>query len=455
MLNCGANVCDNDSMSIFKDCPNNELLELLKTKKRARIFVHLLKYLEHKNHVLHYSLCESNSLIEKYKRRNRILCDKIDHLKKRIQSSKRIENEDDFLFKGQECLSHACLFVHTSLKVFNSCLWYLDSGCSCHMTGDKLLFKSLNEKVGDYVTFGDRSHAQVLGKETIEVLGLPLLKDVLYIKRLKANLLSITQICDENFLVQFSKKGCVIINEVGIQVLEGYRTTDNCYGVVPTPNISCTNARVDVLELWHQRFGHANFKKVAKVSKLEAIVGLPKFGKVEKTICGTCQMGKQTKENHQKVNVISKSHCLELLHVDLMGPTRIESLGGKLYIMVIVDDFSRYTWVEFLREKLEACEKMENLCKKLQKKKGVSIVKIRSDHGKEFENARFESFCEKNGIKKEFSAPKTPQQNGVVERKNWVIEEMARVMLLNKQIPQKNWGEAVNTSCHIGNRIVF
>ena len=75
------------------------------------------------------------------------------------------------------------------------------------------------------------------------------------------------------------------------------------------------------------------------------------------------------------------------------------------------------------------------MCKRLQKKKGAPIVKIRSDHGKEFENARFESFCEKSGIKKEFSTPKTPQQNGVVERKNRVIQEIARVMLLNKQIP--------------------
>ena len=98
---------------------------------------------------------------------------------------------------------------------------------------------------------------------------------------------------------------------------------------------------------------------------------------------------------------------------------------------------------------------MEILCKKLQNKKRAPIVKIRSDHGKEFENARFESFCAKNEIKREFSAPTTPQQNGVVERKNQVIQEMARVMLLNKQRPQKFWGEAVNTSCYIGNRIFF
>ena len=84
------------------------------------------------------------------------------------------------------------------------------------MTGDKSLFKSLKEKVGDYVTFGDGSHDQVLGKGTVEILGLPMLKDVLYIKGLKANLLSITQICDEDFIVQFSKKGCIIIDEEGI-----------------------------------------------------------------------------------------------------------------------------------------------------------------------------------------------------------------------------------------------
>ena len=121
--------------------------------------------------------------------------------------------------------------------------------------------------------------------------------------------------------------------------------------------------------------------------------------------------------------------------MDLMGPTRTESMGGKRYIMVVVDDFSRYSWVEFLREKSEACDKMERQCKRLQNEKGVPIVKVRSDHGKEFENAKFKAFCNEHGIKKEFSAPKTPQQNGVVERKNQVIQEMARVMLLNKNIP--------------------
>ena len=104
---------------------------------------------------------------------------------------------------------------------FNLCLWYLDSSYSHHMTEDKSLFKSLKKKVVDYVTFGDGSHTQVLGKGTVKIPVLLLLKDVLYIKGLKANLLSITQICDEDFLVQFSKKECIIIDEEGIQVLGG------------------------------------------------------------------------------------------------------------------------------------------------------------------------------------------------------------------------------------------
>ena len=118
-------------------------------------------------------------------------------------------------------------------------------------------------------------------------------------------MLSITQISDEDFLVQFSKKGCLILSEEGVQVLNGLKTTDNCYGVVPKPNVSCQSARVNLLELWHQRFGHANYKQVAKVSKLEAVIGLPKFGKIEKNVCGPCQLGKQTKSTHPKVNVVA------------------------------------------------------------------------------------------------------------------------------------------------------
>ena len=116
--------------------------------------------------------------------------------------------------------------------------------------------------------------------------------------------------------------------------------------------------------------------------------------------------------------------------MDLMGPTRIEFLGGKRYIMVMVDDFTRYTWVILLRSKLDAPEHIEALCTRLQNEKNLKIDRIHSDHGKEFENS-YRNLCTRSSISQEFSAPITPQQNGVVERKNRVIQEMARAMLHN------------------------
>ena len=109
-----------------------------------------------------------------------------------------------------------------------------------------------------------------------------------------------------------------------------------------------------------------------------------------------------------------------------------------------MDDFTRYTWVVLLKDKAKASEKMIHLCKKLQVEKDAMIARIRSDHGKEFENIKLATFYNDQGTHQEFSSPKIPQQNGIVERKNRVVQEMACVMLHNKKLPKSFWGEAVN-----------
>ena len=122
--------------------------------------------------------------------------------------------------------------------------------------------------------------------------------------------------------------------------------------------------------------GHASYKQLEKISKCDVVIGLPKFEKIEKCICGPCQMSKQVKSKHPSVTEVQTSRPLELLHIDLLGPTRVQSLGGKRYILVVMDDFTRYTWVMLLRDKTEATEKMIHLCKKLQVKKGTMIARI-------------------------------------------------------------------------------
>jgi hypothetical protein len=121
--------------------------------------------------------------------------------------------------------------------------------------------------------------------------------------------------------------------------------------------------------------------------------------------------------------------------------------------LVVVDDFSRYTWVILLWEKSDALDVAQQLFKKIQIEQNCPIMRIRSDHGREFKNTKFEEFCLSYGIQQEFSSPITPHQNGVVERKNRMIQEMARVIIHSKNLAQHFWGEAYNTACHIINRV--
>ncbi|GJZ17989.1 retrovirus-related pol polyprotein from transposon TNT 1-94 [Tanacetum coccineum] len=154
--------------------------------------------------------------------------------------------------------------------------------------------------------------------------------------------------------------------------------------------------------------------------------------------------------------MVSTKRCLELLHMDLFGPSAIKSYGGNLYTLVIVDDYSRYTWTRFLKTKNEAFEKFEILSRKIQNQLGSSIVAIRTDHGREFDNeVQFGAYCDAQGITHNFSAPRTPQSNGVVERKNRTLQEMSRTMLNEQSIPQKFWCNAVDTSTYILNRILI
>ena len=106
---------------------------------------------------------------------------------------------------------------------------------------------------------------------------------------------------------------------------------------------------------------------------------------------------------------VQTSRPWELLHIDLMGPARVQSLGGKKYILVVVDDFTRYNWVVLLKDKAEAPKKMIHLCKKLQVEKDTVIARIRSDHGREFKNTKWATFYNDQGTHQKFSSPKTPK----------------------------------------------
>ena len=348
-----------------------------------------------------------------------------------------------------------CFMMKFVFKVMDTCLWYLSSGCSRHMTGNRSLFKVFESKKCGNVTFGDGSKSQIEGKGIISLLGLPYIANVLYVEGLRMNLLSISQICDQDFMVLFSKGKFIVMDESGKKLINDVRTLDNCYALIHDANIVCNTIRFPNEDLWHQRIGRASYKYLSIVSKHESVLGIPKLSRVSNVVCGPCQLRKQTKAKHPGTQTSTTSKPLKLLHLDLMGPTKTKSLGGKRYITVMVNDFSRYAWVILLLSKFDAPDHIKALCIRLQNEKSLKIDRIRSDHGKEFKNSYMESFCTRSGVSQEFFAPITPQQNGVVERNNKVIQDMARAMLHNKDVARNLWGETVNTACHKVNRVYF
>ena len=154
--------------------------------------------------------------------------------------------------------NYVCYTALTTLKTRDSCLWYLDSGCSRHMTGYKTLFKTFFEgKIGT-VTFRDGSKSVIRGIGTVDIPGLPVFEDVWYVDGLKANLLSISQICDNGLNVLFTKYECEILDEGGDCMCIGVRTANNCYGITPSISNKCFNAKINQVDLWHQQLGQVS-----------------------------------------------------------------------------------------------------------------------------------------------------------------------------------------------------
>ncbi|XP_040370263.1 uncharacterized protein LOC112183342 isoform X4 [Rosa chinensis] len=360
-----------------------------------------------------------------------------------------------------EYVEATCLVALTALADKKGDVWYVDSGCSRHMTGEKSWFVSFSsEFTTGSVTFGDGKKAKVMGKGTVNTPGIPNLQNVLFVEGLHANLISVSQLTDDYEDVNFNKTRCIVTDNNGKNIMGGLRSKDNCYHVRANKSVevqTCLKAKTsdDVLELWHRRLGHVNFQDLLKLSHKESVRGMPFLSGKPDKMCDGCKVGKQTRASHGAINSSTTTHPLELMHMDLVGPSQTESMGGKKYILVVVDDLSRFTWVNFLREKSDTFESFKGLCKRITNEKHSSnlcIVRVRTDNGTEFKNALFANFFLEYGISHEFSAPITPQQNGVVERKNRVLLDMGRVMLHSAGLTPNLWAEAISTACYTANR---
>ncbi|KAI3715061.1 hypothetical protein L6452_22027 [Arctium lappa] len=219
-------------------------------------------------------------------------------------------------------------------------------------------------------------------------------------------------------------------------------------------NCLVSKASVDESSLWHKRMCHMNFKTMNKLVKNNLVRGLPSKVFSCADHCVACLKGKQHKTSHKTKEINTISSSLQLLHMDLFGPTNVMSIGKKSYCLVIVDDYSRFTWVYFLRTKDETSGLIKSFILRIENQTNQRLKVIRSENGTEFKNLDLNTFCEEKGIERQYSAPRTPQQNGVAERRNRTLIEAARSLLAYSKLPITFWAEAVNTACYVQNRVL-
>nr|GFA89210.1 retrovirus-related Pol polyprotein from transposon TNT 1-94 [Tanacetum cinerariifolium] len=260
---------------------------------------------------------------------------------------------------------------------------------------------------------------------------------VYYVEGLNQNLFSVGQFYDADLEVTFRKSTCFVRDLQGNDLLTGNYGSD-LYTISLQESASstplCLMAKATPTQawLWHRRLSHFNFDYINLLSKKDIMIGLPKLKYVKDQLCSSCELSKAKRSSFELKAVPSSKRRLNLLHMDLCSPMRVASINGKKYILVIVDDYSMYTWTLFLHSKDDTPEV-----------------------GTDFLNKTLNAFFKEEGIEHQTSTARTPEQNGVVKRRNRTLVEDARTMLSASQLPLFFWAEAIATACYIQNRSII
>ncbi|KAJ9536421.1 hypothetical protein OSB04_un000398, partial [Centaurea solstitialis] len=337
-------------------------------------------------------------------------------------------------------------------------VWYFDSGAYRHMTGHPS-FSNMLKGLRDMLKTAEKTPKPMVGYGEITD-GRYIIKDVRYIEGLGYNMFSSSQFCDNGYWVKQFQYGSDV-NDEDNNVILSVRRNGNLYSTVfrsipqthpqfealsNPKNAICllTKASKEDSWLWHQRLCHQNFKDMNKLVSKRLVKGLPETRLSKDTLCPACEQGKMKRSSHPPKMDSNNKSPLNMIHMDLCGPTRTESLARKKYMLVLVD-----------AAKSDAADRIIAFIKWIQVLLGRRVKILRSDNGTEFRNANLQSFLEDVGISHNFSAVRTPQQNGVVERKNRTLVEAARSMMAHSGVPQSFWAEAVSTACYTQNQTLI
>ncbi|UYV80580.1 hypothetical protein LAZ67_19000797 [Cordylochernes scorpioides] len=339
-------------------------------------------------------------------------------------------------------------------------IWIGDSGATNHITRNASFYTSYKDfPTQQTIKVGSNEKLIAYGSGTITIetcvkgkWQTHYLTDVWYVPNFSRNVMSLQSTLDKGFEMKMDKKGCKLFKTTtGEVIVEGKRLPGGLYGMLIT-SIKPENAaevnlaktqNVNMLQLWHERFGHQNKRHVQKWLKEQGIDAV-----MDNEPCEACIYGKQHRLSFGSREQYASTQPGSLIHVDVCGSMQEVSKGGMRYFVCFKDDFTKYRSVYFLKEKSQVIEKLEQFL--LETKTTGHIVKeILTDGGKEFVNKETSKITNKYGINHRITMPYTPQQNGSAERENRTLIEAARSMIYAKNMSLKLWAEAVNTATYV------
>ena len=361
------------------------------------------------------------------------------------------------------------LVTETFIAAISTSTWCVDTGATDHVCNSMQGFQqSRMLRDGEiYVFMGDATKVAVVAVGVIHLSfgsdRILVLNNCLYVPSFRRNLISVSKLAMDGYNVCLDRNVSIMMNK---RIICSGTLQDNLYIINPSQpalqlqhrvlnNTSSTSNKrkepssLNQTYLWHLRLGHINLRRI---QRLVVDGPLGSLAVEPFPVCESCLEGKMTNRPFKAKGNRAKE-VLGLVHSDLCGPMNIQARGGYEYFVTFIDDYSRYGYVYLLHRKSECFEKFKEYKAKTEKRHNKSIKSLRSDRGGEYLLGEFREYLSENGIESQLTAPGTPQQNGVAERRNRTLLESVRSMMSYSDLPKSFWGHALETAAYLLNLV--